>query len=494
MMPSLGPTCTLVIDIGKSHAKLLIVDEQGELVEQHVRGNASVMSPLGYPALDLQGLAVWVVSTLACSFNTRRCAHAIASTHGAAVVALGDHGVAWQPLDYEFDPFAGRQEVPGLASRHGLSHAYALARDPFTDTLAPDLPAGLNVGRQLYWMQHSHPQAWARTRSLLPYPQYWAWWLSGERASEYTSLGCHTQLWRPHAACFSRLAQSQGWDDLFAPMRAAWDALGPVRDDLARTCGLPAECQVHVGVHDSNACLARYLKPGSLPDTDPPAATSALTLVSSGTWTVLMAPGAPLAALDPEFDMLANVDVLGRATPTARFRGGRDFSALLEGAAPDAGSVADVQHLIDAGIRALPTPANAPADDGPWVQRNGHRLHGALSGRFTPGQRSALAALYCAQMTSARVRRMWRASSLNFHSLVVEGPLTRNSLYLGLLQALLPDHHCMASTDPLEGTARGAAALCRWTQVSGPDPGLKPVVACHVAGLHDYHRAWLGQC
>ncbi len=493
MMRKLGPTFTLVIDIGKSHAKLLIVDEQGGLVEQHVRSNVSVRSPLGYPALDLQALAAWIVSTLAASCNTRLCAHAIATTHGAAVVALGDQGIAWQPLDYEFDPFAGSQEGPGLLSGQALAQAYAQARDPFFDTLAPDLPAGLNVGRQLYWMQHSHRQAWARTRSLLPYPQYWAWWLSGERASECTSLGCHTQLWQPHAARFSSLARSQGWADLFAPLRAAWEVLGPVRADLARSCGLPTDCQVHVGVHDSNACLAHYLKPGWLPDTHAPAVTSALTLVSSGTWTVLMAPGAPLAVLDPTSGMLANVDVYGRATPTARFMGGRDFDALLQGAPAHAGSMADVQHLIGAGIRALPAVANASSDHasiGPWVLRNGQHTQEALPVSLTPGQRSALAALYCAQTTAAHVRRLWQGSSVATRTLVVEGPLAMNFLYLTLLQALLPDHHCLANTDPLEGTAGGAAALCAWTQGIGPGPMLRPVVARHVAGLHDYHDAW----
>jgi len=41
---------TLVIDIGKSHAKWLMVDAGGTVVERHGRDNASVPSALGYPA------------------------------------------------------------------------------------------------------------------------------------------------------------------------------------------------------------------------------------------------------------------------------------------------------------------------------------------------------------------------------------------------------------------------------------------------------------
>ena len=491
MMRVPGQSLTLVIDIGKSHAKLLMADAQGIAVEQHVRDNASVMSPLAYPALDLQGLAAWIVCTLASSANTRLCTHAIATTHGAAMVALGDEGVAWAPLDYAFDPFSGSLEGTQLPSGQDLAHAYALERDAFEDTLAPDLPAGLNAARQLYWMQHRHRQVWSRTRSLLPYPQYWAWWFSGVRTSECSSLGCHTQLWRPHQACFSMQAHAQGWAKLFAPMRPAWETLGPVRTDLVTSCGLPRSCQIHVGVHDSNACLARYLKPDLKPDALARMTTGALTLVTSGTWTVLMAPGAPLGALDPMSDMLANVDVLGRATPTARFMGGRDFAALLDGAPPDAGSIADVQYLIGEGIRASAVPATSPADlasHGPLVKCQGQQVHDPLRQFLTPGQRSALAALYCAQTTAALVQRLWQGStSVDTSNVIVEGPLVNNGLYLTLLQSLLPDHDCLASTGSLEGTASGAAALCSWTTGAGPSPMLKPAVARHVAGLDGYH-------
>jgi sugar (pentulose or hexulose) kinase len=127
--------------------------------------------------------------------------------------------------------------------------------------------------------------------------------------------------------------------------------LGTVSPAIAMAWGLPKHCQVHVGVHDSNACLARYLPTSG----DQSSSSQALTVVSSGTWTVLMAPGAPTATLKIEHDMLANVDVLGRTTPTARFMGGRDFALLLDGARPDAGSLQIIQRLVDLGVFAMPS-------------------------------------------------------------------------------------------------------------------------------------------
>jgi sugar (pentulose or hexulose) kinase len=480
-MALLQDELTLVIDIGKSHAKLLMVDGQGSVVERHGRKNASVVSALGYPALDVYGLQEWMAQTLRASDNTARCSHAIASTHGAAMVALDETGLAWEPLDYEWD---------GLAPYPLLAQAFNAAADGFSSTLSPDLPAGLNAARQLFYVQNLHADAWRRTRYLVPYAQYWAWLLCGERASEVSSLGCHTHLWQPQTGGFSTLAQARGWADLFAPLRSAWEVLGPVCPDIVRQWGLPLHCQVHVGVHDSNACLARYLTRQTSESPDP----AALTVVSSGTWTVLMAPGAPTATLQAERDMLANVDVLGRATPTARFMGGREFAALLDGAPADAGTLDDVRRLIETGTMALPSFA---PEGGPFKDRVGMLLRGAdylsckPSDSLSSAERSALAAVYCAQVTALLVAHLWKGVSAISPSLVVEGPLASNSLYLSVLQALLPRHALAFSSDALEGTARGAWLLCHWAGGQSHPDFLRPAPVCALQGLMDYHLRWV---
>jgi hypothetical protein len=220
-----------------------------------------------------------------------------------------------------------------------------------------------------------------------------------------------------------------------------------------------------------------------------------LTVVSSGTWTVLMAPGAPTAALRSERDMLCNVDVMGRATPTARFMGGREFAHLLDGADPDAGTLADVEQLIASRTLAMPSFARQGGpfmDRDGWIERGGQRLEGAPSLGLNAGQRSALAALYCAQVTAWLVRSLWAGTVLQERAVLVEGPLANNALYLSLLQALLPDHACRASTDAMEGTARGAWLLSRWPDTSGPHCA-SVVRALEVSGLAAYHAHWLTQ-
>jgi sugar (pentulose or hexulose) kinase len=481
---------TLVIDIGKSNAKLLLMDDAGTVLEQHSRANASVTSALGYPALDVHGLQAWMQQTLRASQNAPRCGHVIASTHGAALVALGEEGLAWEPLDYEFE---------GVTLQGATATAFLAASGRFAETLSPELPAGLNAARQLEWLQNTHPQDWRRTTTLLPYAQYWAWLLSGVACSEVSSLGCHTHLWNPGAATYSSLALSRAWASLFAPLRPAWEVIGTLGAARGAAWGLSAACQVHAGVHDSNACLARYLdnRSGGGVDAD----AEALTIVSSGTWTVLMAPGAPAGALDPDKDMLGNVDVTGRMTPTARFMGGREFAALLDGASPQAASLQVLQQLLAQKLYAFPSfaPQGGPfAQRRGSIERGGMRLPGPIASQLNEAERATLAAAYCAQLTAWLVDYLWGGARSRRSRVVVEGPLAGNPVYLQVLQALLPGSSCQSSSDAVEGTARGAWMLSRWNsgmaQGGAGQPGpLQAVAAIELPGLQAWHAHWLTQ-
>ena len=421
---------TVVLDIGKTHVKLCALDASDHVLAVRTRDNAGVRSAVGYAALDTDGIEAWLwdsLASLAVEFHVDRI---ITSTHGAAFAAIDANGLVLPIVDYEFDAYGGQRD------------AYADAVGDLRETLSPHLPMGLNAARPLYWLSRECPSEFALASTLLPYPQYWAWRLSGLAASEASSLGCHTHLWAPVARSWSRLARAEGWDRRFAPLRSAWDVLGPLRPELAQRLGLPADCQVHVGVHDSNACLARHLR-----------RSPAMTLVTSGTWTVVMACGGQVDRLDLSADMLANVSVAQDLVPTARFMGGRDHAALCAGADPDAADLASLPALAEAGIQVV-----ASADGGgPRIVCRGDDITAQAAERFTPTQRATLAALYCATMTAERVQALSGPSPV-----VVEGPLARNAAYLALLAQSLPGHRCQVGDAAIDGTVLGALALTRW--------------------------------
>ena len=325
----------VVIDVGKTRTKLTLWSE-GRIVRRADRANAAV-SKDGLAQLDVVGIHDWLIAALADVSGSANIAAIVPVGHGAgAVLTRGEDAVA--ALDYEAAPPAD------------IAAGYDLERDPFAATLSPRLAGGLNVGAQLYWWERLRPDVWPLSGRALLWPQYWAFVLSGVRACETTSLGCHSDLWRPLEGRFSDLAMRRGWAERLGALRRAGDVLGPIRREVAAATGLPADCAVYCGLHDSNAAL--HAARGLLELSGGP-----FSVISTGTWFVcLSAGGTETVCYDPAEDMLANVDVDGRPTPTARFMGGRDYEAWM-GAAIGAGSepalLARAEALVD-GRTAAP--------------------------------------------------------------------------------------------------------------------------------------------
>ena len=454
----------LVLDMGKSRSRLFVLDSLGSVVAQADQASASV--PAGaYRALDTDGAIAWLEESIVALGPLRpRLARAVATAHGAAFASLQGDALAWPVPDYEFEGFNERPVD------------WAAAIGPFDETNSPDLPNGLNAATQLDWLERKGYDV-AGT-CLVPYPQFWAWWLSGVAASEASSLGCHTHLWNPVAGDFSSLARRRGWDRAMAPLRRAWEVLGPVRPELATRLGLPAGLQVHVGAHDSNACLARYLR-----------SHPRMTLVSTGTWVVVMAPGASSRPLDPLQDQLANVSVRQERVATGRFMGGRELQVLCAGADPALANVADLQDIVGRGLLAVPgfEPQGGPfrACIGRVVDATGFIAWQDLP----PAQRATLAAMYAAQVCAWLVQQLGGPAPV-----VIEGPFARNPVFASVLAALCSPAQVLVSTDDLEGTARGAWMLTHWTE-----PGIVPPTAAEavaaaepaVAALQALHARWL---
>jgi sugar (pentulose or hexulose) kinase len=352
------------------------------------------------------------------------------ATHGATAALVdplgAGNGLVLPVLDYEHD----------APSAEG---GYESVRPAFEETLSPALPAGLNLGRQLWWQQQRFPAEFARARAILAYPQYWTWRLSGTLVSECTSLGCHTDLWNPLAREFSSLVRSQGWERLLPPLAPAWRAVGSLRDELARETGLGPDCAVYAGVHDSNAGFARHLRT---------AQGEPFVLVSTGTWVVCMAAGGSVARLDATRDMLANVDVNAAPVPCARFMGGREYARICEltGADPaQAVNAWQVQQTVGSGVFALP---DFSAGSGPCAGRDG-----AIVG--APEHGAALATLYLALMIELEIELLDAPGEI-----LIEGPFAANAMLCGLVAALCARPVLVAGAG--EATALGAALLCDW--------------------------------
>ena len=428
----------IVLDIGKTNAKLALIDAAGKLLAEQRRPN-TVRTDGPYAHLDTDGLWDWLLATCRAFAALAHVSAIVPVTHGATAALVDDAGLVLSVLDYE-------AELPDVE----------YDRPSYDETLSPGLPAGLNLGRQLAWLQAHFPREFARTRHILMYPQYWAWRLCGVAASEATSLGCHTDLWNPRAQAYSSLVDRMGWTPLMPPLSPAHAALGTLRPEIAAATWLPADCQVLCGIHDSNASLLRYL------------GRAEGTVLSTGTWMIAAAFGTALDGLRERADMLANTNALGQPVACMRFMGGREFGELA-GAQPAPCGFDAIERLVAQGTLALPCFA---ATGGPFAGRTG-----SIDGPppADAQERYALATLYCVLMTDYCLDALAAAGPL-----AVEGSFTANP-WLGPLLAALRPQQPVSYSDDASGTTCGGWML-RYRDAA--PPGRSTAMAPHApAGL-----------
>jgi sugar (pentulose or hexulose) kinase len=416
------PRRIAVIDVGKTNAKLALVDA-GSLEELAVvtRPNRVLPGP-PWPHFDLEAHWAFFLEHLS-AFHAEHGIDAISiTTHGASAVLLTEDGTLAAPmLDYEHD------------GPEALAAEYDALRPPFSETGSPRLPHGLNVGAQLHWQLATDPGLRAPTHRIVTYPQYWAFRLTGRFATDVTSLGCHTDLWNPWEGRFSGLVERLGIADKLAPARRSSDILGTITAEIAAMTGLSPETPVVCGIHDSNASLYPHLlgRRGSF------------AVVSTGTWVVVMAVDGAQAELDPARDVLVNVNARGGAVPSARFMGGREYDLVRDGRDARPGP-ADREAVLR-GVYLLPSVVR---DSGPY---RGYPAHWSRE-PASDGERMLALSYYLALMTDTCLGLAGARGPV-----ICEGPFARNADYLEMLAVLRPDG--VEAATSATGTSVGSALL-----------------------------------
>ncbi len=442
-----------VIDVGKTNAKLALLEADTLREIDVVTRPNRVLSGPPWPHFDLDGHWAFFLHHLA-KFHADTGVHAISvTTHGAAAVLLDRSGNLAAPmLDYEH---------PGPDD---LAETYDALRPDFSQTGSPRLPMGLNLGAQLHWLLATQPDLRSRVAHVLTYPQYWGWRLTGERACDVCSLGCHTDLWDPWAGKYSALVERLGLTAQMAPPRRPDAVLGHLRPAVAAATGLSPDTPVSVGIHDSNASLYPYLLGQS----------GAVSVVSTGTWVVCMAVNGAHVVPDPNRDVLVNVSAMGQPVPSARFMGGREYELIRQGetASPDQ---TDRAAVLSRAVMILPAvePGSGPFQG---------RAMTWTANPERPGQRLVALAWYLALMTRCCLDLAGARGPV-----IVEGPFGANADYLDMLATVSPDG--VRTAGSATGTSVGAALLC--LGATAPPPVTRSVAlpdSC--SAMSEYARRW----
>ena len=448
-----------VIDLGKTNSKVALVDTRLCTEINVVKQAATTKQTALYPCLDHEAIESFIVESLKSLAGAHTIDAITVTTHGATVALIDEAGeLALPVLDYEFT------DIDELRDR------YNERKPSFSSTGSPALPAGLNVGAQLFWQQTNYRKYFDKISTVLTWPQYWVFRLTGERINDLTSLGCHTDLYEPGNQCYSTLVNKMQWHDLMPPTTPSGVFAGSLSPEFSNRLRLSTELPIYTGIHDSNASLVPHLVTQSAP----------FSVVSTGTWFIAMAIGGHPVDLDESRDTLLNINARGDSVPSARFMGGRERD-LLQVSEPATES--DIENYFNnSGAQTFLLPSHI-AGTGPYPQAEQQWI--GEPDNETSASRTCTVTLYLALMAHECLLLVG-ADGTTF----IEGPLAADSLFLQMLAAVSQRDVAFSHTET--GTSVGAAMLIT--------PPLKPLEYTRVTitdkrrkQLESYAASWKKQ-
>jgi sugar (pentulose or hexulose) kinase len=453
------PRGIAVIDAGKTNTKIVLFGPDGRPVAERKAASLNHEGP-PYRAIDPAPLIELCRKILPELDAILPIDVVVPSAHGAALACLGEDGTLALPvMDYNSEP------PPEIIA------AYHKVQPLFEEVFCSLLPMALTHGLQLFWQQQAFPKDFARVKTVVTWIQYVAFLLSGKLVTEMSSMACQSHLLNIRDGGYSSLVKRMGWEPLFPPMVKAWETVGTLHGEFLGSA-FRGRGAVLAGVHDSNANYLRYLAAGQ----------KKFTLLSSGTWIIGFDTETGMENLIEEKDTVSNTDVFGNHVGSSRFFGGREFELLSEGASGDIATLGAVQDIITAATYALPSFS----DGGGPVPHTGGRGRIAGTPPETPEQKASLGSLYCALMVAECL-----AALGSKHDIIVDGPFSRNLIFLQILAQLRQGQKLLAS-DLRDGTTAGAACLALMQDGILPHVplSLTTIASQNLSNLGPYQTAW----
>lgn len=424
-----------IFDIGKTNKKLLLFDAAYQVVYQESEQFAETADADGFPCEDLQLLTGWINDRFEWLLaQPRYQVRALnCSAYGASLVHLGGDGLPVTPLFNYLKPYPAslRQQ---FYDTYGGELALA------TTTASPVL-GHLNSGMQLYWLKHQHPQLFQRIACSLHLPQYISYLLAGARASDITSVGCHTHLWDFSMGRYHHWLEAEGLLSKLAPLHPATDV---VSYQLPGGNTLP----VGIGLHDSSAALIPYLLQFKEP----------FVLLSTGTWCIALNPfnKQPLSSEELQQDCLCYLSYQGVPVKASRLFAGHEHEV-------ESMRIARFFGVADTFFQTVSfDPSFSPAaGTGSGTGTTGPHQHSGFACRDLAHFADAASAYH--QLVCDLVQLQVQALALVLNGgpvqhLYVDGGFSKNEVYMHLLAAAFPQLEVYAAS-MAQASALGAALL-----------------------------------
>lgn len=297
-----------VFDIGKTNKKFFLFDDDYNEVHREYTDLPLTVDEDGFEAEDLDALRHWIEHTLDSilehqDFDVKTLNF---SSYGASLVHLDYKGKPLTPL-YNYTKAIPEQITNQFYEKYGDALTIA------AQTASPQ-SGMLNSGMQLYWLKHTKPEIFSRIKYSLHLPQYLSYLFTGIPVSEYTSIGCHTNLWDYDAEDYHSWVHAEGIDRILPPIVPTSASINTTYKDK--------KIKIGVGIHDSSSALLPYILSKKKP----------FLLLSTGTWSIALNPYNPesLTPQDVENNTLNYLRIDGRRVKASRFFMGNEYKVQVE--------------------------------------------------------------------------------------------------------------------------------------------------------------------
>ena len=406
----------VVLDIGKTNVKLTFVDSSNNKALYSFRTKQENIIRHSIKILNSNSIYEWALTKIVFVGRKYSLDKFVCTAHGTSIALIGEQDqeiLACTDYEYKFDKI--------------FDHYKRLAPN-FNESFTPFLENGLNIGQQIYYLYKKNPKMIKNTKFILTYPQYIAWKLSGNFSSEISYLGCHTHLWDFKKNKLSSFVKKLRLENKFPPMRKAWEVIGQKK--IANS-----NLQIVNGVHDSNASYL-YFKNSNIKN---------FTLVTTGTWYIIFNQKTSLTNLNPNLDMLANIDVFGKPVPTIRFMGGREYDNLMKVFKITTNTKA-LKNFNYKNYLIYPSYASGGAFINKKININFFK-------KLKKGQIYYLICLYIAFVINFSLNKMKSSNTI-----ILDGPITKNITIMKILSSLRPKQLVLKNKKEI-GTTLGATNL-----------------------------------
>jgi len=405
----------LIFDIGKTNKKLFLFNEAYQLVHEISDQFAEIQDEDGFACEDLIALSDWIQASIVSiqqnqAFNIKGIHY---SAYGASFVYLDQDKKPILPLYNYLKPLkASTQEQFEL--KYGSMEQMSLA------TASPFL-GNLNSGLQLYRMKVEQPEKFSKIKWALHLPQYIHFLITGQLASDITSIGCHTMLWNFTENKYHDWVIQEGLDQI-----------------------LPST-QSEVGLHDSSSALIPYLSSFAEP----------FVLISTGTWCISLNPfnDSILTTDELKQDTLCFLSYTGKPVKASRLFSGKEH---------------------EQAILLLNKHFNKPDNYYTKVKYDASIPLDLVANSFVPSDYSDFETAYHC-LVARLVKKQISSTNLliattKVNRIFVDGGFSHNELFMNLLAKAYSEYEVFAAAIP-QASALGAALAVhhKWNTKSIPN-------------------------